>query len=584
MFKKIISLIKINLFGCKKESILSIIFVTIETIAEVMVPLIMSHLIDNGIYANDFYMIKKISTILFIFVVCQMSTGVLCAIFAVRASTTFAYNLRSNIFKKIQSFSFKNIDKFKTGSLVVRTTTDVLNIKQSYQILIRGMVRAILMIIFSTYAACKISSIGLYMLMSIPLVFISFFFIAKSALPFFKKVFKNIDDLNNNLSENIRGIRVVKSFSREKYEEKKFIDISKNIFNNFIKAESIAVLWMPIMNFIMYSINIIIAFFGTKAIILSHNNEKIGLTTGQLVSLITYSQQMIGSLMLLSFLTVSILISVESFMRIVEIFDEELDIKNIENPIFNFKNFNIEFKNVNFKFKNKSKSYILKNINIIINEGEKIGITGATGSGKSTFVNLIPRLYDVTSGEILIGGINIKNYDMEILRKKIGKKKKKNILFSGTVKTNINFGNEYANDDDIKKALKIAGAYEFIEKKEDGINSYVEQLGVNFSGGQKQRICIARAIIKKPKILIFDDATASVDSKTEKIIFDNLYSEFKNITQIIISQKISSLNKCDKIIVFDKGEIVDFDTHDNLLKNSKIYKEICDLQNEFKND
>ena len=544
----------------------------------------MASLIDKGVEVGDFIVIKNTTMVLFVLVVCQMSTGVLCAIFAVRASTIFAYNLRSNIFKKIQTFSFKNIDKFKVGSLVVRSTTDVINIKQSYQIMIRGIIRAILMVVFSTYAACKIHYIGRYAIVAIPFVFLSFFIIAKSALPIFKKVFKSVDDLNNNLSENIRGIRVVKSFSREKFEENKFINISKSIFKNFVKAESIAVMWLPIMHFIMYTINIVIAYFGTMAIIDSGNNINLGLTTGSLVSLITYSAQMIGSLMFLAFLTVSLLISIESLVRLYEIFNEEPDIKNINNKIDEIKNFDIEFKNVNFKYKNKAKSNILTNINIKINEGEKIGIIGGTGSGKSSFVNLIPRLYDVISGEVLIGGINVKQYDLDVLRKNIGMVMQKNTLFSGTIASNVLFGDESASEDEIKEALKISMAYEFVEKKTDGIYERVEQDGANFSGGQKQRICIARAIIKKPKILIFDDATASVDTNTEKKIFNEINKKLNNCTQIIISQKISSINSCDKIIVFDMGEIVGFDTHDNLMKTCDIYREICDLQTKKEND
>lgn len=577
--KKIVKLTIECIKGCKIESILSIFFVTIETIAEIIIPLIMAMLIDRGIEVGDFEKIKLFSVFLFILVVIQITGGAFCAFFAVKASTVFAYNLRAEVFKKIQELSFKNIDKFSVGSLVTRSTTDIVNIKQSYQSIIRGLVRAFLMIIFSVSVSFYINKeIAKWLLLSIPFIFVSFLFIAKLAVPIFNETFKNIDKLNNKLSENIRGIRVVKSYVREEFEEENFVKLSKEIFKSSVSAERLAISWMPIMSIFIYGINVLIAYKGTMAIIESGNNIANGLTTGELMSLITYSTQMFASLLILAFLSVGILISVSSMNRIFEVLDEEPNIKNRDNAITELKNYNIEFKDVSFKYKHKAQKEVLKNINLKIEEGECVGIIGGTGSGKSSLVNLIPRLYDTTFGRVCVGNVDVRDYDIETLRKNIGMVMQKNVLFSGTVKSNLCFGKEDVSDLEIFKALEIACAKDFIEEKENGINTVVEQGGVNFSGGQRQRLCIARAIIKKPKILIFDDATASVDNETDKKIRTAMKEYLKGTTRIIISQKISSIIDCDKILVLDRGSLVGVGCHESLLKDCEIYKEICALQ------
>lgn len=570
-----------NLKNCKIESVLSMVFVSLETICEIIVPLCMARLIDEGINLSSFDNIKKYSLIIFVLVIFQVSFGSLCAKFAVKASTNFAYNLRENVFNKMQTFSFANIDKFSTGSLVTRATSDIINIKQSYQMVIRGAIRGVLMVIFSTIAMFNINKkIAKLLLFTIPFIFISFMIIAKLVVPVFNEVYKGYDEMNNILSENIRGIRVVKSFVREEYENIKFKNISDFIYKKFIKALFCLSLWTPVMNVAMYSANLCICYFGTMAIIESGNNIINGLTTGELMSLVTYASQMLMSLMMIAFLLVSILMSVASFNRINEVLLEDTDIKNDINPIKEIKSWDIEFKNVCFKYKLKAQKNVLSNINIKINQGENVGIIGATGSGKSSLVSLIPRLYDTISGEVLIGNIDVKKYDINSLRQIIGMVLQKNVLFSGTILSNMRFGNENATIEEVNEALEISNAKQFVDELDDNINHIVEQGGVNFSGGQRQRLCIARAIVKKPKIIIFDDYTASVDTETDKKIRAAIFEKLKLTTKIIISQKVLSIKDCDKIIVIDDGKIVDVGNNEYLLENCQIYKDIYELQSQ----
>ena len=484
------------------------------------------------------------------------------------------------LFRKLQTFSFANIDKFSTGSLVTRSTTDISNVQRAFQTVIRGAVRSISMCICSLYFAYTINKeIATYFALLIPVMIISFLLVSKLAMPIFEKMFYAFDSLNNIMSENIHGIRVVKTFNREEYEYNKMKKSADDIYDYAVKAESYVAIWDPFMNIMVYTVVIIISWLGAKAIIASGNNPDLGLTTGKLMSLLTYGLQMLMSLLFMSMIYVMLVLSSASIKRVMEVIKEESSIKNPINPIYKLDDASIEFKNVSFKYREDSKFQILKDINIKINSGEMIGIIGGTGSGKSSLVNLIPRLYDVNSGEVIVGNHNVKEYDLNTLRSNIGIVLQKSILFSGTIASNLRFGNEEATLDDMKDACEISEALEFINQKPEGFDSVVEQSGNNFSGGQKQRISIARTILKKPKILIFDDSTSAVDTKTDAKIRVALKNKLPNTTKIIISQRIISIKDCDKIIVIDNGKVVAYDTHDNLLNLCPLYKEIYEVQN-----
>ena len=524
--------------------------------------------------------LKKYGLIIIGLVIGQALCGALCAYFAVKASTIFAYDLRQNLFKKLQLFSFANIDKFSTGSLVTRSTTDIANIQRAFQMVIRGAIRGIGMFIFSLSLSYSISvKIALIFTAIVPIIVTSLITISKLAMPIFEKMFTAFDSLNNIMSENIHGIRVVKTFNREKFEFLKMKKSADDIYGYSVKAETYLAFWDPLMNVSMYAAIIFISWFGAKAIIASGNNPDVGLTTGKLMSLVTYGMQLLMSLMFMSMIYVMLVISSASIERVKEVLMEEPSIKNGISPIYSVKDGSIEFNNVSFKYKEDAKNSVLKDIDIKISSGEMIGLIGGTGSGKSSLVNLIPRLYDVSSGELKVGGVNVKDYDIKSLRESIGIVLQKNVLFSGTIESNLKFGNEKASLSDMTEACEIACALEFIEEKEDHFSSKVEQGGTNFSGGQKQRLSIARTIVKKPKIIIFDDSTSAVDTKTDAKIKEGLKNKLPNTTKIIISQRIISIKECDRIIVMDNGRIVAFDTHENLLKTCDLYKDINEVQN-----
>lgn len=576
----IFGVFKSSIKKVKKESILSMVCVVFESAFEIIVPLIMARLIDFGIEKNNMSEITKYGLIIIVLVILEALFGCLCAVFAIKASTVFAKDLRSRLFEKIQTFAFANIDKFSTGSLVTRSTTDITNVQRSFQMLIRGAIRAIGMTIFSLILTYTIyTKLAIIFTCMMPVVVASFVLISKFAEPYFEKMFDAFDKLNNVMSENIHNMRVVKTFNREDYELDKMKKTSDDIYGYSVKAETHVALWDPFMNISMYIILILISWIGAKAIIASGNNPALGLTTGQLMSLITYGMQMLMSLMFISMIYVMLVISRASIERVGEVLIEDAKIKNKENPIKDIVDGNIEFDNVSFKYSENAKNRVLKDISLKINSGEMIGIIGGTGSGKSSLVNLIPRLYDVSSGKIMVGGQNVKDYDLETLRGAIGIVLQKNVLFSGTIASNLRFGNEYATIDEMKEACEIACAMDFINEKEDGFDTKVEQGGTNFSGGQKQRLSIARTILKKPKIIIFDDSTSAVDTKTDAHIRDGLKNKLKDTTKIIISQRIISIKECDRIIVMDNGRIVAFDTHESLLNNCKLYKDIYDIQN-----
>lgn len=575
-----LSVFKNSILKVKKESLLSILFILCETAFEIVVPFMMAKLIDLGIESSDMHNVYKFGFIIIALVIGQALSGIFCAYFAVKAGTGFAFDLRERLFRKLQTFAFANIDKFSTGSLVTRSTTDIANVQRSFQMVIRGAVRSLSMCFFSLYFAYSINAeIAKYFTYMIPALLISFILLSKLAMPIFEKMFNAFDALNNTMSENIHGIRVVKTFNREDYEYNKMKKSADDIYNYSVKAETYVALWDPFMNISIYTILIIISWIGARAIIASGNNPELGLTTGKLMSLITYGLQMLMSLMFMSMIYVMLVISYASIKRVQEVLIEDTRIKNPENPIYEVKDGSIEFKNVNFKYKDDAKSRVLKDINIKINSGEMIGIIGGTGSGKSSFVNLIPRLYDSTEGNVIVGGQNVKDYDLNTLRKSVGIVLQKNVLFSGTIASNLKFGNENSTLEDMREACDIASALEFINELPDGFDSTVEQSGNNFSGGQKQRLSIARTILKKPKILIFDDSTSAVDTKTDARIRNGIKNKFPDTTKIIISQRIISIKECDKIIVMDNGRVIAYDRHDELLKNCSLYKEIYDVQN-----
>ena len=557
----------------KTASILTPIFMCVEVFMEIAIPFLLSKLIDEGIANNDTKQITILGIMLVLSAGLSLVFGVLSGRFAAKASSGFAKNLREDIYNKIQDFSFFNIDKFSTSSLVTRLTTDVTNVQQAYMMIIRAAVRAPITIIFAIIMSFVIDTrIGIIYLVATPILGFLLIFIANYVRPIFKKVFNQIDHLNCVVQENVKAIRVVKSFVTEEKEIGKFNKISDEIYQNFSRAEKILAFNSPIMQITIYTCLTLISYFGARFIVIGT------LTTGELTSLFSYIMQMLSSLMLLSMVFVMITMAWESGQRIVEVLEEEPDLKNKENPIYEVKNGKIEFKNVGFSYVKDKKKEILKKINLTINSGETVVIIGGTGDGKSSLVNLIPRLYDVTSGEVKVGGINVKDYDLKTLRDQVSMVLQKNELFSGTIKDNIRWGNLQATDEEIVEVCKLAQADEFITGFPDGYDTMIEQGGANVSGGQKQRLCIARALLKKPKILILDDSTSAVDTKTDSLIRKAFSEKIPNTTKIIIAQRISSVQDADKIIVMSNGRIQAIGKHEELLRNNKIYKEIYTSQ------
>ncbi len=557
----------------KKVAILTPILVSIEAILDVLIPFLMSILIDNGINQNDVGVIYKVGAVLILCAIASLVFGVLAGRTAAKASNGFARNLRKDMFYNVQKFSFSNIDKFSTASIITRHTTDITNVQMAFQMIIRVAVRSPLLLVFSLIMAFTINAkLALIFLAAIPILGIGLYFIATKAHPIFEKVFKTYDKLNAVVEENVKGIRVVKSYVTEDKEINKFKNISNEIYRDFSKAEKIVALNNPLMQFSINLVIILLSWFGGKAII------GLSLTTGELTSLISYAMQILTSLMMLSMVLVMIMISRASAERITEILNEESDLKNKENPIEEVPNGSIQFENVSFSYVNDENKLCLKNINLDIKSGETVGIIGGTGSSKSTLVQLIPRLYDVTTGNLKVGGINVKDYDLKVLRNQVAMVLQKNVLFSGTIKENLRWGNENATDEEIIKACKQAQADEFINQFEDKYDTYIEEGGTNVSGGQKQRLCIARALLKNPKILILDDSTSAVDTKTDSLIRKAFKEELPNITKLIIAQRISSVQDADKIIVMENGEINGVGTHEELMKTNKIYNEVYTSQ------
>lgn len=560
----------------KKPALLTPLLVTLEVIMEVVIPLLMANLIDKGIYAGQMNEILKIGVMLVVASLLSLAFGILSGITASKASAGFAKNLRKDLYYKIQDFSFTNIDKFSTSSIVTRLTTDVSYVQMAFQMLTRIVVRTPLMLIFSLIMSFSINAkLALIFLALMPVIGITLYVIMSKAHPIFERVFKKYDVLNNVVEENTNGIRVVKSYLLEESEKKKFGNISNEIYVDFSKAQKLMSLTNPVMQFSMYLAIILISWFGAKIIV---TTNMVDLEVGQLTSLITYGIRLLSSLMMLAMLLVMSTMARNSAERIYEILIEKPDLANPKKPIKEVKNGSIEFKNVSFSYVGNKKKECLKNINIKIKSGETVGIIGGIGSGKSTLVTLIPRLYDATEGKVEVGGKDVKQYDIETLRNNVSVVLQKNVLFSGTIKENLKWGDKDATDEEIVRACKLAQADNFIEEFPDKYDTNIEQGGTNVSGGQRQRLCIARALLKKPQILILDDSTSAVDTKTDSLIRKAFKEEIPNTTKIIIAQRIASVQDADKIIVLDNGTVNGIGTHEELLKSNEIYREVYESQ------
>jgi len=563
----------------KKASLLAPFYVTLEVIMEVIMPFIIANLIDYGIDAGNMFYVLKTGTALFVSAVICLIFGVLSGRAAAIASAGFAKNLRKDMYYNVQNFSFSSIDRFSTASIITRLTTDVTNVQNAYQMIIRMAMRSPVMLVFSLLASFRIDrQLSLIFLASIPILGVGLWQIMSRSFPLFKRIFRTYDKMNIIVQENLRGMRVVKSFVREHFETEKFKEISQTIYQDFARAEKILAFNMPLMQFCMYGCMLLISWFGARAIVACGGNAAAGLSTGELLSLITYAMQILMSLMGLSMVFVMLTISRASAERILEILEEKSDIKNCENPVFQVKNGEIRFENVSFSYAKNADKLCLEGINLTIQSGETIGILGGTGSSKSTLVQLIPRLYDVTGGRVTVGGIDVRDYDIKTLRNEVAMVLQKNVLFSGTIKENLRWGNEQATDEELIRACKLAQADDFIEEFPEKYDTYIEQGGANISGGQKQRLCIARALLKKPKILILDDSTSAIDTKTEALIQKALREEIPDTTKIIIAQRVSSVQDADRIVVMDGGKIHAAGRHEELLEESAIYKEVFESQ------
>ena len=557
----------------KKASIITPIFVTFEVIMELLIPLLMSTLIDNGISTGNMKHVFIVGGVMVVIAGLSLLFGVLSGKSAALASTGFAKNLRKSMYENIQSFSFSNIDKYSTAGLVTRMTTDVTNVQNSYQMILRMCFRAPMMLIFALIMSFTISKkLSSLFLVAIVFLGICLALIISNAHPVFMKVFKKYDDLNASVQENVNAIRVVKAYVREDHEIKKFEKAADNVYKLFVKAESILACNMPAMMLSVYGCILGLSWFGANMIVGD------SLTTGQLVSLFSYIMNIMISLMMLSMVFVMVTMSKASAERIAEVLEEKSDLTNPENPDFEIENGDIDFNNVNFAYKKGSKKYVLQNIDLHIKSGETIGIIGGTGSSKSSLVNLISRLYDVSEGSVFVGGKDVRSYDIETLRNEVSVVLQKNVLFSGTIKENLRWGDKNATDEEIIRACELACANEFIDTLPNGYDTYIEQGGTNVSGGQKQRLCIARALLKKPKILILDDSTSAVDTATDAKIRNAFSKEIPNTTKIIIAQRISSVQDADKIIVLDDGKISGVGTHEELLENNEIYADVYNSQ------
>ncbi len=564
----------------KTPTLITMLLSTVEVLFEILIPLTMSNLLDYGITNGNMNQVIKFGLFLFLEALMQMAIGMFSARVAANTAAGFASNLREDMYKKVQTYSFANIDKFSTASIVTRLTTDITNIQMAYQMSMRMAIRSPMMLIFAVIFAFRIDrQISIIFLVIIPILAFALGFIAIKAHPFFEKVFRTYDKLNNVAQENIRGIRVVKTFNQEKTEINKFESVSEKIYKLFVKAESVVAFNSPSMQLCIYSSMLLICYLGAKGVIASGNNPALGLTTGNLMALIQYDMQILISLMMLSMVFVMIIISWSNMERVAEILNEQSDIYSKENAVTEVKDGDIQFNNVGFVYASKADKKVLDNINLHFLSGQTIGIVGDTGSSKTSLVQLIPRLYDAVDGSVCVGGVNVKDYDLTVLRDSVAMVLQKNELFSGTIKENLRWGNENATDEDIIEACKMSCADEFIQQMPDKYDTYIEQGGSNVSGGQKQRLCIARALLKKPKILILDDSTSAVDTKTDALIQQAFASYIPETTKVIIAQRISSVQNADQIIVMHDGKVLANGTHTQLLESCDMYKDIYMSQN-----
>lgn len=573
----IIRVLKKSIREYKRDSILTPILVAFESLTECFLPLMVATLVNKMQNGCDLSVIVKYGVILIIMACFSLLFGALAGITAANASAGFGKNLRKDLFVAVQNFSFENIDRFSASSLVTRMTTDVTNVQMAYMMIIRTVIRAPLMLIFSLIMGFVMGGrLALIFLFTIPVLGIGLGLVIKKTMPLFRKVFRKYDNLNNSVQENINGIRVVKSFVREDFEMKKFNTAAEDVCNDFTRAEKILALNNPMMQFCIYVVMIFVMTFGSFLVV---NFGGASIQVGQLSSLLTYSFQILMSLMMLSMVFVMVTISMESCERIVAVLEEKHTISNPKNPIYEVKDGSIDFNNVSFKYSKRADRYALANINLHIKSGQTIGILGGTGSSKTSLVNLISRLYDVTEGEVKVAGVNVKDYDLVTLRDAVSVVLQKNVLFSGSIKENLRWGNKDATDEEIVEACHLACADEFIEQFPDKYDTHIEQGGTNVSGGQKQRLCIARALLKKPKILILDDSTSAVDTKTDAIIRDGFKKFIPETTKIIIAQRVSSVQDADQIIIMNNGSIEAIGTHEELLASNPIYQEVYYSQN-----
>lgn len=560
----------------KLQSILSPLFIALEVIIEVMIPFTTAKLIDNIENQCEIPVIAKYGGILILLAVLSLICGALSGHFCAVASSGFAKNLRHDLFYAVQNYSFANIDKFSTSSLVTRLTTDVTNVQNSFMMIIRTALRSPMMLVFSVIMTVRISpKLTLIFLTTVPFLIIGVTMMMKTVLPLFRSIFKKYDALNNSVQENVGGIRAVKSFVREGYEKEKFAKASNDVCDNFTKAEKLMALASPLVQMAIYVVMLLICYIGSKLIISSGATE---LTVGGLSSVMTYGMQVLMSLMMFTMTFVMISMSTASANRIVEVLDETATIQNPENPVMQVADGSVIFENVNFAYGSNQGVNTLEDINLSIKSGETVGIIGATGSSKTSLIQLISRLYDVTAGSVKVGGVDVRSYDLRALRDEVSVVLQKNVLFSGTVSENLRWGNKDATDEEVRHACVLAQADEFVSKMPEGYNTFIERGGTNVSGGQKQRLCIARALLKKPKILILDDSTSAVDTKTDALIRKAFREEIPDTTKIIIAQRISSVQDADKIVVIDNGKINGIGTHDELIENNSIYREVFESQ------